>query len=209
MHLQPLWTWLDFNAQQSGHGALNIPNFSGIEEILPDNAAQGPGYIMDPLRTKQLTIRQFTKGDPMDAHCYPVDRINMSCDYFPELATRYYSEYPVRRCGWFAVIKNATGEIIGRVGLINRSDLFMPAEIELAYAIRERDRGNGFATEAARELVRFAKETLGLPRFFAGVHVDNQASARIAEKCGLTKEGITVWFGQPHAMYWYRTSMKT
>jgi len=51
--------------------------------------------------------------------------------------------------------------------------------------------GQGYATEAAAELVRYGFEQAGLRRIFAECHPDNLASARVLEKIGLLPEATT------------------
>ena len=132
----------------------------------------------------------------------------MGFDYSPEMADRYYAEYPFPGAGWFAVCLRATGGIVGRAGLLLRGDLYDPPEIELAYGIAEEHRRKGYAVEAAKALVVYAAEELRLSRFFAGVHVDNLASRRVAEKCGLDAEETVEWYGEKHTMYWLRWSAR-
>ncbi len=130
----------------------------------------------------------------------------MAFDYSPEMADRYYAEYPLSGGGWFAVCDGVTSKLVGRVGLLSRGDLYIPPEIELAYGIGERFRGNGYATEAAKALVRYAAEDLRLHQCFAGIAPDNPASRRVAEKCGLAYERAVQWYGKEHMMYWYRAN---
>jgi len=48
--------------------------------------------------------------------------------------------------------------------------------------------GLGYATEAARGLVRAGFEQLGVARIFATCDVANRASARVLEKAGLRRD---------------------
>ncbi len=47
----------------------------------------------------------------------------------------------------------------------------------------------GIATEAGRAILKFGFEELGLHRIFAMCDVENRASARVMEKCGMKYEG--------------------
>jgi len=49
--------------------------------------------------------------------------------------------------------------------------------------------GQGYATEAAREMLRFGFEDLGLHRIFASHFKHNPASGRILNKLGMRHEG--------------------
>jgi len=52
-------------------------------------------------------------------------------------------------------------------------------------------RGQGFATEAGRAVVAFARETLRLRRLRAGHFVDNPAAARLLARLGFRPTGVT------------------
>lgn len=60
---------------------------------------------------------------------------------------------------------------------------------ELAYWIVAGERGQGYATEAARLCVDHAFGDRGLHKVFARVLEGNQASARVLEKVGFEREG--------------------
>ncbi|MCO6511581.1 MAG: GNAT family N-acetyltransferase [Aridibacter famidurans] len=60
-----------------------------------------------------------------------------------------------------------------------------PDEWEIGYILEREEWGKGFATEAARALVLFGFEELGLNTVFATVDEDNDASIRVLAKAGL------------------------
>jgi [ribosomal protein S5]-alanine N-acetyltransferase len=60
---------------------------------------------------------------------------------------------------------------------------------KLGYAIRCDAWGNGFATEAARLLLGFGFDSLGLHRITAACGPENAASCRVLVKLGFTLEG--------------------
>lgn len=60
----------------------------------------------------------------------------------------------------------------------------------LGYWVRTSATGAGVATEAVRQLIRFAFAETGLVRLEIVVAVGNRASARVAEKVGALPEGI-------------------
>ncbi len=47
----------------------------------------------------------------------------------------------------------------------------------------------GIATEAGKAILRFGFQELGMHRIFAMCDVDNKASAKVMEKCGMKYEG--------------------
>lgn len=61
--------------------------------------------------------------------------------------------------------------------------------VNFGYLLNQRYWGHGYATEAASVLVEWAINQPGIYRVWATCDVENLASARILEKCGLTQEG--------------------
>jgi [ribosomal protein S5]-alanine N-acetyltransferase len=81
-------------------------------------------------------------------------------------------------------------------------------ELELAYLIyRPERRGAGAASEAVRLLAGYLFDTRRHNRLRLIIHPDNQASRRVAEKCGFTLEGTArgAWFlrGRHHDVLVY------
>lgn len=77
-------------------------------------------------------------------------------------------------------------KLIGSVGL-GRKD----GEVELGYWIARSHWGQGYATEAARAVLRLA-EALGHRRIVAGHFADNPASGRVLAKAGFKPAGKPV-----------------
>jgi RimJ/RimL family protein N-acetyltransferase len=72
-------------------------------------------------------------------------------------------------------------------------------ELELSYQIYEQvARGHGYATEAVKLLTRYLFGRLKANRIRLVIHPGNQASCRVAEKCGFTHEGTArgAWYHQ-------------
>ena len=80
-----------------------------------------------------------------------------------------------------------TDELIGVIGLETN---LLHRRAELGYFIDVAHWGRGYATEAARAMVRHAFDVLGLHRVEARHMVDNPASARVLEKIGMRQEGV-------------------
>lgn len=79
-------------------------------------------------------------------------------------------------------------KMIGRInfGAYNARD----ARADFGYAYNRLYWGKGYATEAAREILRFGFETLHLHRVGATVLPDNFGSIRVLEKLGFQREGV-------------------
>ena len=86
-----------------------------------------------------------------------------------------------------AVVRVHDGTFIGWCGLHRWNPAYRSAS--LGYCYDDAAWGHGYATEAARLLLRWAFETLDLNRVQTEVDTRNMASARVLEKLGFVREG--------------------
>lgn len=77
------------------------------------------------------------------------------------------------------------GAVVGAIGFGLEHD----GTPELGYWVGREHWGQGFASEAARRLVRHLFEDMGVARVWASAHPDNAASRRVLEHAGLAPEG--------------------
>ena len=96
----------------------------------------------------------------------------------------------------YAVCLKENGKPIGSIGF-HRSDLAEDDdEYELGYWIGKPFWGQGLIPEAAREMLRYAFEDLGMNRIWCGYYDGNEKSRRVQEKLGFVyqrrTEGIEV-----------------
>lgn len=99
------------------------------------------------------------------------------------LLRRFAKEKPTTH---FGIFLRATGEHCGGAGLNLDPD---HDRAELGYWIGLPYWGRGIASEAAREVVRYGFESLGLHRIYANCFVGNEASTKILKKLGMKYEG--------------------
>ncbi len=86
---------------------------------------------------------------------------------------------------WLITLKD-TGNIVGSINLHvdNHND-----SVEFNYAIDNRYTGNGYMTETLLKIKDFALNEVKINRFQGGCAVENIASKRVMEKCGMNFEG--------------------
>jgi RimJ/RimL family protein N-acetyltransferase len=96
-----------------------------------------------------------------------------------------HPEHP--ELGLWATIFRETGKFIGRCGLLPWT-IEGQKEVEVAYTLARGYWGQGLGTEAARGILRYAFDRLGLPRLICLIDPQNSASQRVAEKIGMTLE---------------------
>jgi len=87
---------------------------------------------------------------------------------------------------WLAITLRSDGRQIGGIGLRVDDE---HKHAELGYWLGVLYWGQGHATEAAREMLRYGFEVLGLHRIFALHFKHNPASGRILAKLGMRHEG--------------------
>lgn len=90
--------------------------------------------------------------------------------------------------GWgeFAVIEKSSGELIGYCGLMNLDNT---EEIEIYYGFPKKYWGKGYATEAARAVLKFAFDGAKLATVVAVTNPKNIASQKVLQKIGLKYQG--------------------
>lgn len=81
---------------------------------------------------------------------------------------------------YFAVVESVSSEVVGDVGFTIIKD----GVGDCGWFIRRRFWGNGYATEATRQLIAFAFAEIGLRRLRASCKSANLASRRVMEKSG-------------------------
>lgn len=88
----------------------------------------------------------------------------------------------------FIGIETASGKPVVWCGL---HDVDWPGQqCDTGYWVRKSAQGNGFATEAANALLRYAVNALGMKRVGLTHSAGNEASRRIAERLGFSFEGV-------------------
>lgn len=107
-----------------------------------------------------------------------------------ELYDRIQDEFSSHGFGVFAIEHRDSGAFVGCVGLHNvgfEAD-FTPA-IEIMWRLLPQYWGNGYATQAARACLRYAKKELGFEKIVAFTTIANKRSERVMQKIGMTRVG--------------------
>ena len=99
--------------------------------------------------------------------------------------------------GVWLVFSRETAKLIGFAGLLQSSD----ESPNLIYGVHPDFCGSGFATEAAKAVLDFAFDTLGLKSVKADVDEPNVMSVRILEKLGMRQIRRAIVAGRPLLYY--------
>jgi len=157
------------------------------------------GSCAAPVRfeTARLVIREFAEGDFAPFHGFASDMEVMrymqdrpcteeQSAKFLAMAGREREKEP--RANWYlAAALREDGALVGTCNF-NLSSEFPDAFLGVILARRAQSRGLG--TEAARALLGFGFDALGLGKVWGFCNVANTASARMLEKAGMTLERI-------------------
>jgi len=150
------------------------------------------------LNTARLVLRPFTPEDaPLLAKLAGTHRVadttaSIPHPYSPEQAIqdihKFNNEFPAGVGAYFAIaLRESPQTLIGCVllKLIDRRD----EQAELGYWIDEAESGKGYVTEAARAVLHYGFNILGLNRISACHMTRNPASGRVLARLGMQQEG--------------------
>ena len=145
---------------------------------------------MSELRTERLVLRQWREEDRAPFAALNADPIVM--EHFPSTMTREASDAfvdfniaAIADRGWGLWAVEADGEFIGFVGL--NEPRFRPG-VEIGWRLAREAWGHGYATEAARAVLAFAFDELGLAEVISFTSTTNVRSQRVMERIGMTRD---------------------
>lgn len=151
------------------------------------------------LETQRLRLRQWRDEDYP-----PFARLNADprvMRYFPTTLSRERSDVMadtlrtlIAERGWglWAVEESCSGCFVGFVGLhVPSADLPFSPCVEIGWRLVAEYWGRGYATEAAREALRFGFESLGLAEIVSFTAVANLRSRVVMERLGFRHGGET------------------
>ena len=157
-----------------------------------------PSY---PVRTERLLLRPLTAADT-DALLAYRSRPDV-CRYVPfepmdkdvineRLATQWSTTALTdeNQALTLGIELAETGELVGDVVLFFHSRAHAGGEI--GYVVNPDFEGNGYATEAARALLRLGFEDLGLHRIIGRIDERNEPSAKVLRRLGMRQEARLV-----------------
>lgn len=159
------------------------------------------------ITTGRLLLREFVESDWRAVLAYQSDprylryyqwthRTAVDVRRFVQMFIEQQHERP-RSKFQLAVVLPEGARLIGNCGIRILSARSLNAE--LGYEIAPDYWGKGYATEAARAMLRFGFEKLEMHRIQANCVAQNTASARVLEKIGMVREGRlrqNVWMKQ-------------
>ena len=149
------------------------------------------------LKTQRLIIRNWKpedlkpfaliNADPRVMENFPA---TLTEEESNKLAARFQEKIDEYGYGFSALERIDTGEFIGFVGLNYLSPESFPAPftpaVEIGWRLSSNHWGQGYATEGAREVLRFAFENLKLNEVVAMATTQNTKSHAVMKRLGMT-----------------------
>lgn len=148
------------------------------------------------IRTERLLLRRWRKDDRAAWAAMNADPQVMR--HFPATLSReaadaafegFGAHFEQHGFGLWAVERRAERDFIGFVGLntVSFEAHFTPA-VEIGWRLARHAWGHGYATEAARAVIRFAREQTDLPELVSFTSPDNEPSWRVMKRIGMTHD---------------------
>ncbi len=149
------------------------------------------------LKTERLLLREFVAEDWRAVYAYQNDprylefyewehRTEQDVKAFVQRFIDQQQESPRAKFQLAIVLPNSN-KLIGNVGI--RKPYVKAYHAEMGYELDPREWNNGYATEAATAMLKFAFEQSRLHRVYARVNASNGNSIRLLEKLGMRQEG--------------------
>ncbi len=143
------------------------------------------------LKTDRLLLRAFKLTDVNELNKLAGNinvaktTLNVPHPYSTEMAESWIDTH---KSGWetktnivYAITLTKNEQLVGTIGL---HDL-KPLQAELGYWVGEPYWGNGYCTEAAKVIIKFSLEQLGLSKIISEHLTSNPASGEVMKKAGM------------------------
>lgn len=161
------------------------------------------------IETERLRLEPFNKSHinglrAMDSDPeilrYISNGVTKSHDETMETIQRVQTRWQQYGFSWWAMCDKQSGEVAGAACLQHLANQD-GAPLEIGWRLRKEFHGKGLATEAAKAIVDFAVERVGVTYLVAVAHPDNLASQRVMQRLGMIYKGIEVHYDEPCVVY--------
>lgn len=147
------------------------------------------------LHTERLVLRRWQDSDlepwaAMNADPRVREHLGdlMTREQSDASVARFQEEFDARGYGWFAVEIRETSEFTGFAGLDDVDEEMPFTGVEIGWRLARAAWGRGYATEAARAVLAFGFDTLGLGEILALTTATNLRSQAVMRRIGMTRD---------------------
>ena len=146
------------------------------------------------LHTERLVLRLFDLNDTVDVFAYAQNpAVGPMAGWAPHQTmedSRSVVQHFIRCGDVWAIVEKRSGRVIGSIGLHADGKRAAPGCRMLGYVLGEPYWGQGYATEAAQAVLRFAFEELACPMVSVYHFPKNNRSKHVIKKLGFVPEGV-------------------
>jgi RimJ/RimL family protein N-acetyltransferase len=146
------------------------------------------------IRTERLLLRRWRESDrhpfaAMNADPLVMEHMQglMSRERSDDFIDRIEGQWVRHGWGLWAVEVPGVAPFVGYVGLWPAADV-APGMVEVGWRLASDHWGHGYATEAAREALRFGFTEVGLDEIVSFTVPQNERSLRVMERIGLVRD---------------------
>ena len=148
------------------------------------------------LQTGRLILRPFSLNDAQDVKRLAGDpavadtTLNIPYPYEDDMAETWIETHQAvfdeGKGVTFAIALRETAELVGAISLRTMTRF---NRAEMGYWVGKPYWGNGYCTEAVKQIIAFGFDELNLHKVYAHYLTRNPASGRVMEKAGMSFEG--------------------
>lgn len=154
----------------------------------------GSASTLPVLSTERLVLRGFEMSDAVSVLGYAQsEKVAVMAGFAPHRSveeSRLMVQKFMETDAHWAVVEKSTGRVIGSISLQADGKRRLETARRMGYVLGEGYWGQGYATEACREVLRYAFEELGCTVISADLFPANTKSKRVLKKLGFTPEGV-------------------
>ena len=186
-------------------GGIDFPAGRDVAIVAPERQFETERLILRPVTVDDAALMLAVWNDPAFIR-HVADRGIRTLDQAREAvaagAEKLFADYGY---GPYSLTLKSSGDQIGICGLFRRDNFDDP---DIGFSLLPDYRGNGYAGEAAIEVVRYARDELGIATLHAIVSPQNGPSIGLIEKLGLQFERMVTMPGDSEAISLYSIALQ-
>ena len=150
---------------------------------------------MTEIKTERLILKNITESDANDIFEYSKNpNVGPNAGWKPHESLEETKEIMkiifLGQDSVFGMVLPESGKLIGTLGLLPDQKREYDKAMMLGYAMGEQYWNKGYMTEAAKAVIKYGFEELGLELISCCCYPFNAGSMRVIEKCGFRFEGV-------------------
>lgn len=160
------------------------------------------------IETQRLILRKFEKSDlegMFQLHSHPEVHVFLGNqtiskkDEAAGLILHIQKQYEKNGVARWACIEKSSGKFMGWCGLkfVTEIENNQSHFHDIGYRFLPEFWNQGFAKEAAKPCVEYGFNVLNLSKIIGTCHINNIASKKVLEHCGLKEMGLFTWENLP------------